>query len=79
MDQSHLTRRKTPEEVEIEEMMASVNEAIQALRGRLKDKDQVKAAVTDLLKLLQLRKELEEERPRHISVRWIDECKTSGD
>jgi hypothetical protein len=36
------------------------------------DKDEVKATVGDLIRLMQIEKELEEERPQEIEVRWIE-------
>ena len=36
-----------------------------------------KSTIADLVRLLQLRKELDGERPRKITARWIEECKPS--
>ena len=62
---------------EIEEMLAAVGVAITALQTQLGTKGGAKGSITDLIRLLQLKKELEGERPRHISVRWIDACEPS--
>jgi hypothetical protein len=35
-------------------------------------KDDVKATVADYIRLVQLQKELEEDEPRDIEVRWVD-------
>jgi hypothetical protein len=43
------------------------------MKESLKTKGCEKGSLSDLIRLLQLRKELDAERPRHISVRWIDE------
>ena len=36
------------------------------------DNGDFKASIGDFVRLLQLRKELEEERPREITVRWVE-------
>jgi hypothetical protein len=77
MDGLDLSGDKTPEEAEIEEIHGAISLAIRKVREDIRTGKGVKTAVPDLLKLLQLRKELEGSRPRHISVRWIDECETS--
>ena len=54
-------------------LLEAVDKAILALQEKLGDTESgVKVSLTDLTKLLQLRKELEGERPRRINVRWID-------
>ena len=58
-------------------MRVAVSDAIRALKGQLKTGQGLKATVMDLVKLMELRKELEEDRPRHVNVRWIDECKSN--
>jgi hypothetical protein len=80
MDGLDWSRNITPEEAEIEDIRGAVNVAIQALKTQLTTPNNgqnaganVKATVADLLKLLQLRKELEGDRPRNISARWVDE------
>lgn len=69
-------RKKTPEEADkqSDEMLAAINAAIKTMQTQIAGDNGVKGTLTDLIRLLQLRKDLEGERPRNISVRWIDEC-----
>ena len=54
-------------------LLEAVDAAILAIQTKLGAKDGgEKISLTDLAKLLQLRKELEGERPRRINVRWIN-------
>lgn len=57
----------------------AVNAAIKKMTDDMKTTgSSVKGSVTDLIRLLQLRKELEGERPRKVTVRWIgEECDNS--
>jgi hypothetical protein len=55
------------------ELLAVIDAAIQTAKASLKDKVWEKGSLSDLVRLLQLRKELDSERPRRVSVRWIDE------
>jgi|GEM_PF-1658825 len=50
---------------------ALVEQALQSIEKRLK-KDELKATVGDLIRLVQLEKELEEEGPREIKVTWVE-------
>ncbi len=46
------------------------------LLAKVEDKlenEQTKASVGDFIRLLQLRKEIEDERPRKIEVRWVEQ------
>jgi hypothetical protein len=54
-------------------MADAVNTAIGVLQEKILARD-VKGSVTDLVRLLQLRKELEDMRPTSTSARWVDEC-----
>lgn len=56
---------------------ALVEQAIQSLEKRLKN-DELKATVGDLIRLVQLERELEEEQPKEIKVRWIEPAEESG-
>jgi hypothetical protein len=60
-------------------LLVAVEGAILAIQKTLITDGVGKVSLTDLARLLQLRKELEGERPRRVNVRWIDECKTSTD
>ncbi len=42
-------------------------------------RDDVKATVADYIRLVQLQKELEEDEPRDIEVRWVDPDEASPD
>jgi hypothetical protein len=61
------------ESVESLDLLATVDIAIETIKVSLLGKGCEKGAISDLIRLLQLRKELDAERPRHITVRWIDE------
>lgn len=52
-----------------------VEELIQKFEKKLSG-DDVKATLGDYIRLLQLRKELDEEDPREIEVKWVDPEKT---
>jgi|YNPMSStandDraft_1061717.scaffolds.fasta_scaffold05838_4 hypothetical protein len=52
-----------------------IDEILARLEERLKKSD-FKASVGDFIRLLELRKELEEERPREIVVRWVEPSET---
>ena len=60
-------------------LLAAVEAAILAIQETLKSEGVGKVSIPDLTRLLQLRKELEGERPRRVNVRWIDQCKTPTD
>lgn len=61
------------ESAESTDLLATIDIAIEAMKKSLKEKGCEKGSLSDLIRLLQLRRELNAERPRHISVRWIDE------
>ena len=79
MGSSNVREKKTsretvsPESAESTDLLETIDTAIQAMKKSLKAKGCEKCSLSDLIRLLQLRKELNAERPRHISVRWIDE------
>jgi hypothetical protein len=76
MDRSDARKSKTSGETESAkslDLLATVDIAIEAIKVSLRDKVCEKGAISDLIRLLQLRKQLDAARPRHISVRWIDE------
>ena len=53
---------------------------VESIRKRVEKKlssDDVKASLTDYIRLLQLEKELEEDAPREIRVTWVDPKKES--
>ncbi len=73
-EEDGLERRKNAELGEAVD--GAINAALAALRFNAK-KDTAKASVADLVRLLQLRRELNAERPRKITIRWVDECRNS--
>lgn len=56
---------------------ALVEQVIQSIEKRLQ-RDELKATVGDLIRLVQLEKELEEEQPKEIKVTWIEPEDRSG-
>jgi len=49
----------------------AVDRMIQDLESKFWDKD-FRASVGDYIRLIQIRKELEEERPKEITVTWVE-------
>lgn len=76
MDRSNAGKKRTSKETGSLDLLATIDIAIDAMQKLLVQKGCEKGSLGDLIRLLQLRKELEGERPRHVSVRWIDadEC-----
>jgi len=56
-------------------MAEAVNAAIGNIKGKFGNED-MKGSIGDLIRLLQLRKELTDTQPKQVTVRWIDECQT---
>lgn len=54
----------------------AIDGAIENIRGKL-TADDLKASVSDLVRLIQLRKELIEDAPKQVTVRWIEEWNNS--
>jgi len=74
MSSSDASKNKTSEETEINAgLLRAVDAGIEKMRQQLTGETKMTGTVTDLIRLLQLRKELEGDRPRHITARWIDE------
>ena len=71
-----------PEDLATEQLLAAVDSAIAGMQERLTnlatDGQDAKWSVSDLVKLIQLRNQLQEERPRRITVRWIDNVSEIG-
>ncbi len=57
-------------------MAEAVNAAIRNIQGKLGN-DDMKGSIPDLIRLLQLRKELTDTQPKQVTVRWIDICQTT--
>jgi len=82
MDSGDSGKNKTSGETENgnRDLLGAIDTAILAMQGLLKTKGAASGSLTDLVRLLQLRKELEGDRPRHVSARWVDdECRTLND
>lgn len=56
---------------------ALVEQVLHSIEQRLQ-RDELKATVGDLIRLVQLEKELEEEQPKEIKVTWIEPEERSG-
>jgi hypothetical protein len=54
-----------------------VRELLRKIERKLGGAD-VKATLSDYIKLLQLQKEIEEEEPKEIKVTWVEKTPTSG-
>jgi hypothetical protein len=54
-----------------DETMKAVDEAVQTMLSKLQDKE-LKLSVSDLVRLLQLQKELKADQPRDITVKWVN-------
>jgi hypothetical protein len=54
-----------------------IRDAIAALAGKLHSPE-VKGAVGDLVRLLQIEKELTPELPREVRVKWVDSFETTS-
>jgi hypothetical protein len=53
-----------------------VDRAIVSFRDTL-DSAVTKLSVGDFVRLIQLRKEMVDEEPGNVTVRWVDECQTT--
>ena len=53
--------------------VAEVEKIFKSIQKCLFD-DSTKLSLADLMRLLELRRELERSQPGRITVRWIDEC-----
>ena len=67
----------TPEDLATERLVAAVQSAIGVIQERLAnlaaDGQDAKWSVSDLVRLLQLRDQLQGERPRTIRAYWVDD------
>ena len=57
----------------VDERVEEVDKIIALIEERLADED-VQMSVADLMRLLDLRRELARSRPGSLMVGWIDEC-----
>ena len=67
----------TPEALAAERLITAVDSAIGGLQERLAnfatDGPDAKWSISDLVRLLDLREHLQGERPRALTVRWVDD------
>jgi hypothetical protein len=74
--------RPTPEDLATERLVAAVESAIDGIQQRLPnlaaDGQDAKWSVSDLVRLLQLRTQLQGERPRTIFACWVDDPRDIG-
>jgi hypothetical protein len=81
MSDQDLVNNKPPEETaQTQLLLEAVDAGIKAITKALNaENSSTKGTVGDLIRLMQLRRELADEQPRHITVRWIgdDECSNS--
>jgi len=57
-------------------LASAIDDAIENIREKLTT-DDLRASISDLVRLIQLRKELNDEAPKQVTVRWIEEWKNS--
>lgn len=73
----------TPQDLATERLVAAVESAIDGIQERLPnlaaDGHDAKWSVSDLIKLLDLRHQLEGERPRTIFACWVDNPRDPSD
>ncbi len=50
----------------------ALEQLLEKVERQLLDEKEVKASVADFIRLVQLQKEFEEERPREVIVRWVE-------
>ena len=77
MDSANVSGNEKPE-VRGEEFIEAVDIAINSLKDQIKTPAGVKGTISDLIRLLQLRKELAGERKQKIKARWVEECSNSN-
>lgn len=65
------TKSGTPKRRRHKDKIALVEQVIQNLEKRLMN-DELKATVGDLIRLVQLEKELHDDQPREIKVTWVE-------
>jgi hypothetical protein len=66
-------KREALKQAEVDERVEEVDKIIALIEERLADED-VQLSVADLMRLLELRRELARSQPGSTTVGWIDEC-----
>ncbi len=56
---------------------ALIDKLLHSIQKQISGKE-MKGTVSDFIRLLQLQKELEEEQPREIEVRWVEPTEPNG-
>ena len=54
-------------------VVTAIDKALLAMQKKLSDPE-LKPTINDFIKLLQMKKDLEGERPKDVTVRWVEEC-----
>jgi hypothetical protein len=54
----------------------AIDKAIDSIRAKLTT-DELRASISDLVRLIQLRKEMSDDAPKHVTVRWVEEWNQS--
>lgn len=65
------SEKTTSKETENGSLLEAIDTGIEAMRQHLADKGFEKGSLSDLVRLLQLRKELGTEKPLQICARWV--------
>ena len=55
------------------DVVAAIDKALLTMQNKLTSPE-LKPTFTDFIKLLQMKKDLEGERPKDVTVRWVEEC-----
>jgi hypothetical protein len=80
MDGSDFYRNKTSEQAAGADLLQAIELGIEEIRKKIITANFEKGLLADLVRLLDLRKELSGDQPRNITVRWIDdECEAWTD
>jgi pantothenate kinase len=64
-------RRKSPSRSLAEKQASLINKLVKNLEEKI-DANELKATLGDLIRLMQMQKELEEDRTREIKVTWVE-------
>jgi hypothetical protein len=73
MDGSDFNWNKNSDEAAREDLLQAIEMGIAAIRTKIITGGLEKGSLADLLRLLDVRKELKGDQPRHITVRWIED------
>ncbi len=65
------SRRKNPARTLVEKQAFLINKLVNNIEEKI-DANELKATLGDLIRLMQIQKELEENHPREIKVTWVE-------